>query len=141
MYLLLWLNNILFLIFLLFLSYQVPYLQFLVFRVLSISLLMKRYMFLFHLFLQALNFLDYLPLLHINYMPIYNFVHNPLSLHFYKPRNHLRNIFLNNQSILHHVQTFLLPNLLVCFASYILFVLCLILWLKLLFLPHFYTKT
>ena len=40
-------------------------------------------------------------------MPIYNFVHNLLSSHFLKLKNHLKNIFLSIQNIMLHVQIFL----------------------------------
>ena len=120
------LHNILFLIYLLFLNCLLPYQLFLVFLLLSINLLMKKYLFRFHLIQVALIDLDCFFLLRKGYMTIYSFVHNHLNLHFFHIRNHLRNIFLNMQNILLHVQTFLLLSLLVYFPC-ILFVLCLLL--------------
>ena len=135
------LSNTLTLIFLQFLNYLLPYLWFLEFALLSINLLKIVCMFHLYLFLLALDFLDFVFLLSINYMPIYNFVRNRLSLHFYKIENHLNNIFLNMPNKLHHVQIFQFLTLVEYFQSSILFALYSFLLKVLLFLLHFCTKS
>ena len=99
MHLLQMLNNILFSIFPLFLNYQHSFQLFLEFLLLNINLSKKKYKFLYRHIQLALDSQAYYALLHKRYMPIYNFVHNHLNLHFCQLKNHLRNIFQNSQNI------------------------------------------